>query len=291
MFHVEQCMKTHKTHITLKDHSVSGESFKLLVDPSFGFLYTFPKPTDCDLKAYYPDAGYISHNNQLNSFVDAMYHAARYVSLKRKIRLIKPFKVKSGALLDVGAGTGHFIKSANAAGWDAIGIEPNTKAREIANSSGNVLIFDQDKLSSFPEHSFDVITLWHVLEHLPNLSESINIFKKLLKPEGRIIVAVPNYKSYDSNHFKNFWAAYDAPRHLWHFSKDSMTKVFSKVQMSLESTHPMLMDAFYVSMLSNKYKSGSHKILSSLCTGLLSNIKAFRTGEYSSLIYVIKNNV
>ena len=145
-------------------------------------------------------------------------------------------------------------------------------------------------LSGFPTASFDVITLWHVLEHLPNLEEDIKIFKKLLKPNGRIIVAVPNFKSYDARHFKKFWAAYDVPRHLWHFSKESIPKVFSRVQMSLESTHPMLMDAYYVSMLSNKYKTGSHKVFSSLCTGLLSNLKALKTGEYSSLIYVLKNN-
>ena len=115
------------------------------------------------------------------------------------------------------------------------------------------------------------------------------IFKKLLKPNGRIIVAVPNFKSYDARYFKKFWAAYDVPRHLWHFSKESIPKVFSRVQMSLESTHPMLMDAYYVSMLSNKYKTGSHRVFSSLCTGLLSNLKALKTGEYSSLIYVLKN--
>jgi len=290
MFHVEHCMKTHKTHMNLKDHSVSGERFKLLVDPYYGFLYTDPKPSDKDLKAYYSDVGYISHNNQLRSFVDAMYHVARYVSLKRKIRLIKPFMLKSGALLDIGAGTGHFVRSASLAGWDVTGIEPSSTAREIANSKGRCLVFDEEALGAFSEGSFDVITLWHVLEHLPSPLESIEVFKKLLKPNGRIFVAVPNYKSYDSRYFKNFWAAYDVPRHLWHFSKNSIIKVFSKSQMSLESTHPMLMDAYYVSMLSNKYKSGSHKILNSLWRGLLSNAKAFRTGEYSSLIYVLKKS-
>ena len=288
-FHVEHDMKTNKIHINLKDHAVSGESFKLLVDQSYGFLYTDPKPNNLDLKAYYPNTGYISHNNQLSSFVDVMYHVVRYFSLKKKIRLLSPFKGKSGKLLDVGAGTGHFIRSVNLAGWDATGIEPNSSARKIANSKGNPLVFDNDALSHFSECSFDVITLWHVLEHLPDLLESIDVFRKLLKPNGHIVVAVPNYKSYDSSYFKSFWAAYDVPRHLWHFSQDSIVKVFSKFQMSLESIHPMKMDSYYVSMLSNKYKSGSHKVMSSLWTGLLSNVKASRTGEYSSLIYVLKN--
>ena len=284
-------MKTHKTHIALKDYSVSGEVFEILEDPSLNLLYTHPKPDDQTLKAYYPDTGYISHTNQLKTLIDVLYHTVRYFSLKRKVRLLAPFKSKKGSLLDVGAGTGHFIRAAKKDGWDVKGIEPNSTAREIANTKSHNSVFGEKMLSGFPTASFDVITLWHVLEHLPNLEEDIKTFKKILKPNGRIIVAVPNFKSYDAKHFKNFWAGYDVPRHLWHFSKDSIASVFSKVKLSLESTHPMLMDSYYVSMLSNKHQTGSHNILSSLRTGFISNFKASKTGEYSSLIYVLKNKV
>ena len=283
-------MKTHKTHITLKDYSVSGEAFQLLADPSLDLLYTHPKPSDLELKTYYPDTGYISHSNQLKSLIDVLYHVVRYFSLRRKVKLVATFKADTATLLDVGAGTGYFTRAAKKGGWVAKGIEPNSTARGLANDKSYNSVFSEKMLNSFPTASFDVITLWHVLEHLPNLDKDIKIFKKLLKPNGRIIVAVPNFKSYDAGHFKKFWAAYDVPRHLWHFSKESIPKVFSRVQMSLESTHPMLMDAYYVSMLSNKHKTGSHKIFSSLCTGFLSNLKALKTGEYSSLIYVLKNN-
>ena len=283
-------MKTHKTHITLKDYSVSGEAFELLADPSLGLLFTHPKPSDLDLKAYYPDTDYISHTNQLKSLIDVLYHVVRCFSLRRKVKLIAPFKADTATLLDIGAGTGYFIRAAKNGGWAAKGIESNSTARELANDKSYNSVFGEKMLSGFPTASFDVITLWHVLEHLPNLEEDVKIFKKLLKPNGRIIVAVPNFKSYDARYFKKFWAAYDVPRHLWHFSKESIPKVFSRAQMSLESTHPMLMDAYYVSMLSNKYKTGSHRVFSSLCTGLLSNLKALKTGEYSSLIYVLKNN-
>ena len=289
MFHVERCMKTHNKHITLKDYSVSGQTFELLTDPSLGLLYTHPKPGDEQLKAYYPQEGYISHSNQLKSFFDFLYHAVRYFSLRKKVRFIKPFKSKAGALLDVGAGTGSFIRAAKRSGWDVKGIEPDSVARGIANTKNANTVFSLKTLSSLKTASYDVITLWHVLEHLPNLQEDLKTFKRLLKPNGRIIVAVPNFNSFDAIYFKGFWAAYDVPRHLWHFSQDSIPKVFSEVQMTLESTHPMRMDAYYVSMLSNKHKTGSIRFLSSLKIGCRSNLQASKTGEYSSLIYVLKN--
>jgi 2-polyprenyl-3-methyl-5-hydroxy-6-metoxy-1,4-benzoquinol methylase len=282
-------MKTHNKHITLKDYSVSGQTFELLTDPSLGLLYTHPKPGDEQLKAYYPQEGYISHSNQLKSFFDFLYHAVRYFSLRKKVRFIKPFKSKAGALLDVGAGTGSFIRAAKRSGWDVKGIEPDSVARGIANTKNANTVFSLKTLSSLKTASYDVITLWHVLEHLPNLQEDLKTFKRLLKPNGRIIVAVPNFNSFDAIYFKGFWAAYDVPRHLWHFSQDTIPKVFSEVQMTLESTHPMRMDAYYVSMLSNKHKTGSIRFLSSLKIGCRSNLQASKTGEYSSLIYVLKN--
>ena len=289
MFHVERCMKTHNKHITLKDYSVSGETFDLLTEPSLGLLYTHPKPSDEKLKVFYPQEGYISHSNQLKSLFDFLYHVVRYFSLRRKVRLITPFKSKGGALLDIGAGTGYFIRAAKRSGWSVKGIEPNFVARGIANTKDANTVFSEKTVSSLTAASYDVITLWHVLEHLPNMEQDLKMFKKLLKPSGRIIVAVPNFNSFDAFHFKGFWAAYDVPRHLWHFSKDSIPKVFSKIHMTLESTHPMRMDAYYVSMLSNKHKTGSICFLSSLKTGFRSNLHASKTGEYSSLIYVLKN--
>ena len=169
------------------------------------------------------------------------------------------------------------------------GIEPNLSARNLANSKAPNTVFDSDTLRMLPKKSFDVITLWHVLEHLPNLEDDIKMVQKLLKPNGRIVVAVPNFKSFDAHYFKGFWAAFDVPRHLWHFSQQSIPKVFSEVKMKLESTHPLRMDAYYVCLLSNKLKTGSYRILNSFWVGFLSNRKALKSGEYSSLIYVLKN--
>lgn len=282
-------MRAHKQFLKLKDYSVSGEPFELLCDESRELLYTHPKPIKSKLPSYYPNTNYISHTNQRKSLLDLLYHAVRFISVRRKLRLLKRHQPNKGTLLDIGAGTGFFLRAAKKRGWSVTGIEPNTFARNLANSKAPNTVFDSDALQTFQNQSFDVITLWHVLEHLPDLEDDINTIQKLLKPNGRIVVAVPNFKSYDANYYKGFWAAYDVPRHLWHFSQQSISILFSKVQMKLESTHPLVMDAYYVSLLSNKLKSGSYRILNSLWIGFFSNLKALKSGEYSSLIYVLKN--
>ncbi|MDG1393437.1 MAG: class I SAM-dependent methyltransferase [Flavobacteriaceae bacterium] len=282
-------MKTDQIYLKLKDHAVSGDAFELRHDDSRALLYTHPKPTASALSSYYPETNYISHTNQRRSLFDVLYHVVRYATVKRKLRLLKPFQPKEGTLLDVGAGTGYFSRAAQNSGWDVTGIEPNASARTLANSKEPNTVFDSETLQNLDHHSFDVITLWHVLEHLPDLDNDLKLFKTLLKPNGRIIIAVPNFKSFDAFFFRDYWAAYDVPRHLWHFSQQSITNVFSEIQMKLESTYPLLMDAYYVSLLSNKLKSGSHRMLSSLRIGFLSNLKARKSGEYSSLIYVLKN--
>ena len=282
-------MKSHKSYLKLKDYSVSGDSFELFYDPLKEMLYTHPKPPDSELSSYYSNTNYISHTNQRKSLLDLLYHAVRSISVLRKLRLLKPYQSKQSALLDVGAGTGFFLRAAKKSGWTVTGIEPNLAARNLANSKTPNSVFDTATLHKLPKKSFDVITLWHVLEHLPNLEGDIKMLQTLLKPNGRIVVAVPNFKSFDARYFKSFWAAYDVPRHLWHFSQQSIPNLFSKVQMKLDTTHPLVMDAFYVSLLSNKLKTGSHRILNSLWVGLLSNFKALSSGEYSSLIYILKN--
>ena len=282
-------MKTQKSYLKLKDHSVSGDSFELIYDALKEMLFTHPKPPESELSNYYPSTDYISHTNQRKSLFDLLYHAVRYVSVRRKLRLLKPFQSQQATLLDVGAGTGFFLRAAKKRGWTVTGLEPNSSARNLANIKAPNTVFDSDTLRTLPEKSFDVITLWHVLEHLPNLEDDIKIFQKLLKPNGRIVVAVPNFKSFDAEYFKGFWAAYDVPRHLWHFSQQSIPKIFSEVQVKLESTYPLVMDAYYVCLLSNKLKTGTHQILNSFWVGLVSNIKALKSGEYSSLIYILKN--
>jgi len=283
-------MKNNPTNLSIKDHSVSGEMFQLKENKTYGFLETFPQPKASQLSEYYKTEDYISHTDAKRNWFEKAYHLVRRFSLKQKLILINGFKTETKTLLDVGCGTGDFLKTAKENNWTVSGIEPNADARSIANQKTENAVFDIHQLNNFESNSFDVITLWHVLEHLPDLEHQISTFKKLLKPNGRLVVAVPNYKSFDSNCYKQFWAAYDVPRHLWHFDQQSMSKLFASINIEIEQTKPMLFDAFYVSLLSEQYKSGSKNIFKAFYNGLRSNLKANRTSEYSSLIYVLKNS-
>lgn len=271
------------------DHSVSKEKFELVKNSEYGFLVTTPLPDSSELAKYYQTDEYISHTDTKRNLFEKVYHLVREYAIKNKVVLINTEQEK-GSLLDVGCGTGDFLYAAKNNGWSVLGIEPNKDARTKANSKVNNSVFDTSKLESLSADSFDVITLWHVLEHLPNLEEQIQIFKKLLKPNGILIIAVPNHNSFDANYYNEFWAAWDVPRHLWHFSQNSIKKLFGKFQIELNKTIPMKFDSFYVSLLSEKYKTGKQNPLKAFWIGFRSNLKAKSTSEYSSLIYVFKNN-
>jgi len=277
-----------KPYLTTKDYSVSGETFQLIYNVDLDILETSPKPKDENLSAYYKSEDYISHTNAKRNVFEWVYQFIRNIALKRKLNLISSFQTEMKKVLDVGCGTGHFLEKAQANGWQITGIEPNANARVIANKKTNNSVFGTSELQHLQSNSFDVITLWHVLEHLPNLKEQIRQLKALLKPNGRLVVAVPNYKSYDALHYKSYWAAYDVPRHLWHFSPKGIRNVFSKFNMQVVSQQPMTFDAYYVSLLSEKYKSGLMNPFKAFWIGWRSNYKAKRTKDYSSLIYILK---
>ncbi len=283
-------MNKEQTQLYIKDHSVSGEMFQLKENKKYGFLETFPQPKTNQLSEYYKTEDYISHTDAKRNWFEKAYHLVRRFSLKQKLKLINGFKTETKTLLDVGCGTGDFLKTAKDNNWIVSGVEPNAEARIIANQKTDNSVFDIQKLNNFETNSFDVITLWHVLEHLPDLEHQISTFKKLLKPNGRLVVAVPNYKSFDANYYSQFWAAFDVPRHLWHFDQNSISKLFASIDMEIEQIKPMLFDAFYVSLLSEQYKSGRKNIFKGFYNGLRSNLNASRTREYSSLIYVLKNS-
>lgn len=253
-------------------------------------LETFPQPSLENLPQYYKSEDYISHTDAKRNLFEKAYHFVKEIALKRKLKLINSFSNNSKKLLDVGCGTGDFLKIAKENNWTVSGIEPNDDARHLANQKTGGSAFEVNQLLKMEAHSFDVITLWHVLEHLPKLEEQMALFKKILKPDGVLIIAVPNYKSYDATYYKNFWAAFDVPRHLWHFSKIAISKLVAKEQMRVVKIYPMPFDAFYVSLLSEKYKSGRMNFMKAFFVGCRSNLKARRTGEYSSLIYIINNS-
>ena len=251
----------------------------------YDFLVTSPVPSD--LAKYYQSEDYISHTDAKKSLFDNVYQIVKRHTLKKKVALLNSFLPEQKTVLDIGAGTGDFLHACKKDNWKVVGVEPSIKAREIAESK-NVLL--EKELSFFKGQKFDVITLWHVLEHVENLEAYTQSLQELLKENGTLLIAVPNYKSFDASHYGSFWAAFDVPRHVWHFSQTSIQKIFALVSLKVVQTIPMKFDAYYVSLLSEKYKNGKMNILKSFWIGFQSNIKAKRSSEYSSLIYVLKNN-
>ena len=269
-------------YLNCKDYSISKEEFQLLYDEDLDMLVTNPQPKN--LSTYYESDDYISHTDAKKSLVDKIYQSVKKRNIKNKLKIVQ--KHSNGKrLLDFGCGTGDFLVVAQKAGWLVSGVEPNEKAKVKAAQKGLAL---KPSLKDLDNEKYDVITLWHVLEHLPNLNDQITRLYNVLSENGVLIIAVPNFKSYDAVYYKNYWAAFDVPRHLWHFSKSSIKKIFSKKGMDVLKIYPMVFDAFYVSLLSEKYKTGEQRFLPAFFRGLLSNLKAMQSKEYSSLIYVIK---
>ena len=276
-----------KTRHVVKDYTVSQEEFELKHWQEFDMLVTYPQPSDDVLGAYYESDEYISHTDSKSSFVDRAYQLVKQYMLQRKLMLLEKHQPQKGELLDIGAGTGDFLKAAQDDGWNISGFEPNEKAKSLAQQKGVNILSD---LKTLPKGHFDVITMWHVLEHVPNLFEHINLLKSLLKETGTLLIAVPNYNAVDAKYYGKFWAAYDVPRHLWHFSPKGISKLFSQFDFVNIKQYPMIFDSFYVSLLSEKYKKSPLGFLPAFAIGLWSNIRAKRSGNYSSVIYVFEHS-
>lgn len=274
-----------KPFLKVKDYSVSGETFELLYDSEFDMLITHPQPSLEKLPSYYESVDYISHTDGNSSLFEKMYQFVKSIALKNKLKLINSQSQK-GKILDIGAGVGDFLSVAKQDGWETIGIEPSEKAKVIARKKGVAFV---EKTTELENNSFDVITMWHVLEHVPDLEHQIAELKRLIKQNGTILIAVPNFNSFDANYYGKFWAAFDVPIHLWHFSKTAIQKLFEKVDLKLVKIAPMKFDSFYVSLLSEKYKTGKMNYLKAFYVGCKSNCKGKKHTEFSSHIYVLKN--
>lgn len=275
---------TKKANLKIKDYSISQEEFTLVYDEVLDMFSTDPVPDN--LGKYYLSENYISHTDSNEGLFEKVYQWVKNYMLKKKVNLISSY-VEKGTLLDIGAGTGDFLNQAKKSGWEVTGIEPSAAARKRAFEKG-INLFEED--AKVGERKFDVITMWHVLEHVPDVEKQIEWIKNHLSTDGVLIVAVPNFNSYDAKYYKNFWAAWDVPRHLHHFSFKSIKTLFEKNGFNLMEQKPLIFDSFYVSLLSEKYKSTSLlKPVSAFMIGLRSNWRARQTKEYSSIIYVLKS--
>ncbi|MCG8320723.1 MAG: class I SAM-dependent methyltransferase [Cytophagales bacterium] len=271
-----------------KDFTVSGETFSIITCKYCGFKFTNPRPDESQLMKYYESSQYISHNNRSNSLINFVYKNVRKVTVRQKAKLLAKF-VKKGYMMDYGCGTGEFLKACQDRGWHIDGVEPAQKAREQAlqltgaRISGSIFDVDEN------EQQYDAITMWHVLEHIPQLDKTFMKIKQMLKRKGKIIIAVPNHTSPDAKMYDNFWAGYDVPRHLYHFDKNSLSGLLSKYNFEIETIIPQKLDAYYVSLLSEKNKNNHTNMLKAIVNGYRSNQQAKKEKQnYSSLIYVAK---
>jgi 2-polyprenyl-3-methyl-5-hydroxy-6-metoxy-1,4-benzoquinol methylase len=271
------------------DHTVSKEVFNIVSCTSCTLRFTQDVPNAASIDPYYKSEDYISHTNTSKGIINRLYQFARKRTLANKRRLIeKSTGIQKGALLDVGCGTGSFINEMKQSGWQVTGLEPDDGARKIAAEIYNIRLEGMDQFYKLPAGSFDVITLWHVLEHVHDLAKYVGRLKNLLKDDGRIFIAVPNYTSLDAIIYKEYWAAYDVPRHLYHFSPRSMETLMQQHGLKIRQYKPMWFDSFYIALLSSKYKNGKTNWIAAAWNGLRSNFKALgNTKRCSSVIYII----
>lgn len=294
--HLTKCPACNATAInqiiSAIDYTVSNQTFEIWQCNNCSIRFTQDIPDINHIGPYYQSNTYVSHSDTKEGLINRLYHLVRNYTLQSKQHLIQKLTKKSvGQLLDIGAGTGAFAHRMQSKGWNIIGLEPDSSARDLAKNNYSLALDEPSAISHLTAHSFDAITLWHVLEHVHDLSGYWNHFKNLIAPDGKLVIAVPNYTSYDASHYQQYWAAYDVPRHLYHFSPDSIEQLSKANGFKLEKVYPMWFDSFYVSLLSEQYKNGKSNLVKAFCIGLLSNAKTmFNHKKCSSVIYIFSPN-
>jgi len=302
MFHVEQSKevlkscpicgskKLEKAFFT-KDYFLSQEEFGVCNCKKCGFHFTNPRPKTENLGAYYKSEEYISHSNSSKGLFGFLYQKVRKHTLKTKYQLVNDFR-QGHKILDIGCATGQLLKEFKCRGWESVGVEPDPEARAFAKENYKLNVVDEEAISSLEEQSFDVISMWHVLEHVSDLDKRMQDLKRLVKANGVLFIALPNFESWDAQHYGKYWAGLDVPRHLYHFKKSDVELLFNKYDFELQKILPMKFDAYYVSLLSEKYKKNPLFYVSAFFKGFYSNMLANKKiPNHSSLIYVLKPKV
>ncbi|UCH63255.1 MAG: class I SAM-dependent methyltransferase [Fidelibacterota bacterium] len=290
MIQIEECpvcrSKSLNPVFKTTDCVVSGDSFGIVECGSCQIRLTQPIPDEEEILSYYDSEDYISHSETTRGLINRLYAVVRKVMIVRKRKLAQSLgPSEPGKLLEIGCGAGAFLNGMNQSGWEVLGIEPDERIRDAVRARYGLAVVSPEEWFSQPESSYDVITLWHVLEHLHNLDDYLRKISTSLEDDGVLIVAVPNYYSYDAEYYQSRWAAYDVPRHLYHFTYKSLTELLKHHGLTVTAIRRLPFDAFYVSMLSEKYKEGF--TARGLLIGLISCLKAFINVRRSSSIICI----
>jgi 2-polyprenyl-3-methyl-5-hydroxy-6-metoxy-1,4-benzoquinol methylase len=283
--------KQYEQVLQAKDQTVSRKSFQIVRCVKCGFLFTNPRPTSDTIGGYYESTEYISHHDEGKDVMSRLYNGVRKFTTQQKIKLLEKSVGHTGSLLDIGSGTGFFLSQAKASGWQVMGTEPDTQARVVGQDRVGEVLLESIWDSYFNNRTYDAISMWHVLEHVHLLNETFDWLYEHLDQNGKLFIAVPNPESEDAKKFKEFWAAYDVPRHLYHFTKKSMAQLAGVHRFAIKDIVPMWFDSYYVSLLSSRYQQGKTNVPMSLWEGSISNWKG-RRGTHvqpntSSLIYVL----
>lgn len=274
--------------IDCKDYFLSKEVFSICECRNCGFKFTNPRPLPDNLPGYYDPNEYLSYTNSKKGFLSSIYQLVKNITIRRKYLAINKL-FSTGTILDIGCGTGDFLNYFKKNNWLTYGIEPNKFARDYAIKNYNIDVKQENEINNFSSNHFDVITMWHSLEHVSSLRDLIINITRILKDNGIIVVAVPNCDSWDAKYYKDHWAAYDVPRHLYHFTPKTLGLLFKNYSFKIVNTFPMIFDSFYISLLSEKYISGKTKYFKALANGIKSNFYARKNEKnYSSLIYFLK---
>lgn len=291
--HYKQCPVCGSTSIkdvlVVKDHSVSQELFPVGECSSCTLRFTQDVPGPDSISGYYKSEDYISHTNTSRGLINSLYQAVRKRTMEGKSKLVQNATgMQRGNLLDIGSGTGTFVSHMKSRGWNVTGLEPEPGARSVASQTYQVELEGMERFFSLEAGSFDAITLWHVLEHVHDLHGYVRQLKTLLKEKGKLIIAVPNYTSKDASIYEDHWAAYDVPRHLFHFSPKAMEILMARNGLKIEAFKPMWFDSFYISLLSSKYRRGRSNLPGAFWNGLRSNLAAVtNVRKCSSITYII----
>lgn len=277
-------------YLEVEDFTVSHELFTLLECTACSLVFTNPRPGISEIAAYYQSEEYISHTNSSAGIMNKAYKWARNRAINGKLSILEAAASEPRTLLDYGCGTGEFLAAAKKKSWICAGLEPDAGAREQAIKNHALNVQAPGELKNIPGGQFGAITLWHVLEHIHDLKATVMEFKRILSSKGVLIIAVPNRTAYDAVKYGKYWAAYDVPRHLYHFSKKPVLLLMEQCGFTCNSIQPLFYDPFYIALLSSKYKSKSFRPISAAITGWQTTWKGKKDIEKnSSLLYVFKS--